>query len=140
MEFPGPLGVGLFRLGERLRVLPLVALAPFFGIVGADIAVDVMYGRMGSVGVEVVVMPVFAMLVLSVARRPHPGLSGQLLLALGAISATGGTVLLTLGLSRGVAPVVVMGLRHLAVAAYSWAAIATEPPPRPRVRLGILGA
>ena len=135
VEFPGLVGIALHRLGEWLREAPFTALGPLYGIVAADMAIDIIHGRMAIVGVKIIIMPVFSMAVVSVARQTHPGLSGQLLLGLGAISALGASMLLSLGLSRSVAPVVVMGMRHLAMAAYAWGAIATEPPPRTRFRL-----
>ena len=139
MEFPGLLGIALHRLGEWLREAPLASLGPLLGIVAADSANDIMSGRMATVGVQIIIMPAFSVAVLWVARHPRPGVSGQLLFALGAISAFGAALLLGLGFSHVAAPVVMMGMRHLAVAVYAWAAIATEPPPRPRVRLAPLG-
>ncbi len=138
MEFPGLLGIALHRIGEQLRNAPLVALGPLFGIVAANSANDITSGRMATVGVEMIIMPAFSVAVLFVARHPHPGVSGQMLLGLGAISAFAASALLSLGLSHMAAPVMVMGMRHLAIAAYAWAAIATEPPPR-RVRLALVG-
>ena len=58
----------------------------------------------------------------------------MLLFILGSISAIGASILLTQGIGYGSGLVFVMGLRHLTVAAYAWAAIATEPPPRREVR------
>ncbi len=77
-------------------------------------------------------MELLALTISFVAHRSHPGMSGILLLVLGAVSALGAVTLLVLGLGKGAAPVVVIGLRHLVVATYAWAAIAKEPPPRRR--------
>ena len=130
MEFPGILGIGLHRLRMMMRAVPIAALGPLLGIIGADMSLDIMRGRYGSVLLEIAIAPLVAMAVLSTAQRDHAGLSGPLLFVLGIVSGFGATVLLTRGLAFGSAGIVIMGLRHLTVAAYAWAAIATEPPPR----------
>lgn len=135
MEFPGLLGIALWRLREALRNAPYATLGPFFGIIAADIAIDLQRGRLSSVSIELVIAPLIAWTVASVAQRSNAGPSGLLLFVLGAVSAFGATALLTRGVFTGSAIVIMMGLRHLTVAAYTWAAIAIEPPPRRRVVL-----
>jgi hypothetical protein len=135
VEFPGLLGVALYRLRTWMRGAPIASLGPLLGFIAADIAVDLQRGRLGGVGIELVIAPLIAVTVSMVAQRDHAGMSAILLLVLGAVSALGASALLALGFGYGVAPVVVMGLRHLAVATYAWAAIAAEPPPRRRLVL-----
>ncbi len=135
MEFPGLLGVGLHRLRVWMRDAPLTALGPLFGIIGADIAIDIMRGDHTGAGMGVVIAPMLGLSISFVAQRSHPGLSGLLMLGLGAVSALGASSLLALGLSHGSGLLVVIGLRHLTVAAYAWAAVAAEPPVRRRLVL-----
>ena len=135
MEFPGLLGVLLHRLRTWLQEAPLAALGPLMGFLAADVAVDIMRGRLGSVGIEIVIAPLLALSISLVAQRAQPGISGMLMLVLGGISALGASALLALALTHGVAPLAIIGLRHLVVAAYAWAAIAEEPPPRRRLAL-----
>ena len=132
MEFPGILGVGLHRLRTLMRELPLISLGPLLGIIAADMALDIMRGRYGSVLLEIAIAPLVALAVYTTALRDHAGLSGLLLFVLGIVSAFGGSVLLTRGFTVGSGGIAIMGLRHLTVGAYAWAAIATEPPPRRR--------
>ena len=135
MEFPGLLGVALYRLRTWLRAAPIAAVGPLLGFIAADIAVDLDQGRLGSVGIQLLIAPVIALTVGFVAQRDDAGLSGLLLLVLGAVSVLGASALLALGLLRGMPALFVSGLHHLAVAVYVWAAVATEPPPRRRLLL-----
>ena len=139
MEFPGFLGIGLYRLRKLLRDAPMAALGPLFGIMGADIAVDISGGRFGTAIIEVVIGPMIAISISSVAQRENAGPSGLLLFILGSISAIGASILITRGLSYGSGTTFVVGLRHLIVGAYAWAAIASEPPPRREVRVATVG-
>lgn len=133
VEFPGLLGVGLHRLRLWMQRAPWAAVGPLFGIIGADIALDLSRGNLTGAGVELVIAPLLALTITFVAQRSHPGVSGLLLLGLGAISALGASSLLALAIAHGSGPLAVMGARHLTVAIYAWAAIATEPPPRRRL-------
>lgn len=130
MEFPGILGVGLFRLRELIRRAPLGALGPLMGIMAADISIDMAAGRHTSVLIDLAIAPILAITVSQTAQRSHAGISGPLLLLLGAISALGASMLLGRGFAVGSGAVLMMGIRHLTVGAYAWAAIATEPPRR----------
>ena len=130
VEFPGILGIGLHRLRMVMRAMPIAALGPLLGIIAADMSLDITRARYGSVLLEIAIAPLVAMAVLSTAQRDHAGISGFLLFVLGIVSAFGASVLLTRGLTLGSGGIVIMGLRHLTVGAYAWAAIATEPPPR----------
>ncbi|MEQ8841075.1 MAG: hypothetical protein RIB98_08840 [Acidimicrobiales bacterium] len=124
------LGIALYRLRMLMRLLPIASLGPLLGIMAADMAVDIMRGSYGSVIIELAIAPPMAMTVVFTAQRDHAGLSGPLLFILGIVSGFGAMVLLTRGFAIGSGGVVIMGLRHLAVCAYAWAAIATEPAPR----------
>jgi len=135
VEFPGLLGVALYRLRTWLREAPIAAVGPLLGFIAADMAIDLDRGNLSGVGIELIIAPLIALTVSFVAQREHAGLSGIMLLVLGAVSALGASMLLALGIVHGVAPVAVTGLRHLAVAAYAWAAVASEPPPRRRLVL-----
>lgn len=132
MEFPGILGIALHRLRLFMRSVPIAAMGPLLGIIAADMALDIMRGKYGSLLLEVAIAPLVALAVFSTAQRDHAGISGLLLFVLGTVSAFGASVLLTRGVLAGSAGIVIIGLRHLTVAAYAWAAIATEPPPRRR--------
>lgn len=132
MEFPGILGVALWRLKTAIQAWPLATLGPFFGIIAADIAVDLDHGRFFSVGIEIVIAPLIAISILNVVARDHAGLSGALMFVLGTVSGVGASTLLARGITTGSADVFLIGLRHLTVMAYAWASIATEPPVRRR--------
>ena len=138
MEFPGILGTFLWRLKTALQTWPMAALGPFFGLIAADLAVDVHLGRWGSAGVEVVIAPMIAIAVLNVAARNHAGVSGTMMFVLGTISGIGATMLMTRGVMAGSGLVFVMGARHLAVMVYAWASIATEPPVRHQAELAFV--
>lgn len=140
MDFPGLIGVGLYRLGEWIRDAPYTALGPFFGVVAVDLALDVGRGRLVPAGIELVVAPLLALSMVVVARQNNGGISGHLMFIVGLVSAIGATSLLTLGLMRGSGVALVMGLRHATVAAYAWASVASEPPPRRRLVLSPVGA
>lgn len=130
VEFPGVLGIGLHRLRAFMRAVPIAALGPLLGIIAADMSLDIAGHRFGAVLLEIVIAPMVAMAVISTAQREHAGMSGLLLFVLGSVSAFGASVLLLRGVAAGSAGIVVMGVRHLTVCAYAWAAIATEPPRR----------
>lgn len=132
MEFPGILGIGLYRLRELIRRAPIGALGPLLGIMAADISVDLASGRYLSMTIDLAIAPTLALIVSQTAQRSHAGISGPLLLVLGGVSALGASMLLSRGFTVGSGEVFMMGVRHLTVAAYAWAAIATEPPPRRR--------
>jgi len=140
VEFPGLIGVGLYRLGEWLRTAPLAALGPLFGMVGADIALDLSRGRLAHAGVELVIAPALAVSMVAVAQQVKGGMSGHLMFVVGTISAMGATSLLALGIAHGSSVPLVVGLRHATVAAYAWASVATEPPPRRGLVLSPVGA
>ena len=134
MEFPGILGIGLYRLRELIRNAPMSALIPLMGMMAIDISVDLASGRYSSVLIDLMIAPALAYSVGQTAQRSHAGISGPLLFILGAISALGASMLLSRGVTMGSGDVLMMGMRHLTVAAYAWAAIATEPPRRREVR------
>ena len=135
VEFPGLLGVVLYRLRTWMREAPLAALGPLLGFLAVDIAIDIVRGDGGSAAVTLVIAAPLALSVSAVAQQSQPGVSGGLLLVLGAVSALGASALLSVGVTRAIAPEFMMGMRHLAVAGYAWAAIAAEPPPRRRPEL-----
>ena len=139
MEFPGFLGVGLFRLRTLIKNAPIGALGPFFGVIAADMVVDVSRGRYTSVAIEIVIAPLIAIAVLNVAQREHAGMSATLMFVLGTISALGASMLIGRGISNGSSFVFMMGIRHLTVGAYAWAAIASEPPVRQRREFAMVG-
>ncbi len=134
MEFPGLLGIGLYRLRVALRRSPIATLGPLFGVIAADMSVDIRGGRYSSVLIELVIAPLLALTISVVAQRGSAGPSGFLFFVLGTVSAVGASILLTRGLAVGSASVFMIGLRHLTVGIYAWAAIASEPPPRRELR------
>ena len=140
MEFPGFLGIGLYRLRQWLRSSTVAAIGPLLGIIAADIAIDISRGRFATVGVEVVIAPLIALTVSSVAQRSAPGLSGQMMFWLGAVSALGTSMLMALSIRHGSGPGFVIGLRHLTVWAYAWASIAMEPPVRRQLVFAPVGS
>ena len=140
MEFPGLLGVGLYRLKTWLTQVPLAALGPLFAAMAADMSIDIARGRYGSVLFEIVLAPLIAFSVMKVAQRSHPGRTGIMMFILGSISALGASSLIARGFSVGSGLIVIMGIRHLTVAIYAWAAIATEPPVRREARFAPVGA
>ena len=140
MEFPGFLGVGLYRLRLWLKGSAFASLGPLLGIIAADIAIDISRGRFATVSVEVVIAPLIALTIVSVAQRTDPGVSGQMMFWLGAVSAVGASVLMALSLRHGSGPGFVIGLRHFTVWAYAWASIATEPPVRRQLVFAPVGS
>ena len=66
MDFPGLLGVALYRLRLLIRRAPVGALGPFFGFIAADMALDISRGRFGSAAIEVVIAPVLALVIAQV--------------------------------------------------------------------------
>ncbi len=132
MEFPGVLGVALWRLKNAIQTWPTAALGPFFGVVAADMAVDLDHGRYGAVGMELVLAPLIAIAVLNVVSRDQAGISGVLMFVLGTVSGVGASMLMTRGITTGSGEIFLIGLRHLTVMAYAWASIASEPPVRRR--------
>lgn len=138
MEFPGFLGVALWRLKAVIQTWPMAALGPFFGVISAALAIDVFRGDYASVGMEIIIAPLIAVAVLEVARRDPVGPSGLLMFVLGIVSGVGASILLARGITTGSAVVFMIGLRHLTVMAYAWASIATEPPVRHRPELAFV--
>lgn len=130
MEFPGFLGVGLYRLRLWLKSSAFASLGPLLGIIAADNAIDISRGRFATVGIEVVIAPLIALTIVSVAQRTTPGVTGQMMFWLGAASALGASMIMALSIRYGDGPGFVIGLRHLTMWAYAWASIATEPPVR----------
>lgn len=135
MLFPGWLGVGLYRLRGWIMRQPMAAVGPLLGLVAADSALDLRQGRLNGVIIELGLSAVIAVLVGVIAQQKQPGMAGLLMFVLGAVSALGSSMLLALALAHGSGPLTIVGLRHLAVACYTWASIAEEPPPRRRVAL-----
>jgi hypothetical protein len=129
------LGIGLYRLRQLLQRAPFAALGPLFGMAAAHMSIELARGRFVSVAISLLVIPVVALTVSHVAQRDSAGPVGLLCFILGSVSAVGASMLLTLGLTAGSGTVFVIGLRHLVVGAYAWAAIASEPPPRRVQRL-----
>lgn len=140
MEFPGFLGTGLWRLRQLIQNAPIGALGPFFGVVSADMTVDITRGRYSSVLIDLVLAPLIAIAILNVAQRDNAGPSTALMFLLGTISAMGASMLIARGISGGSGYVFMMGLRHLTVGAYAWATIASEPPVRRRYEFSTVGA
>ena len=95
MEFPGFLGTGLWRLRQLIQNAPIGALGPFFGVVAADMTVDIMRGRYGSVLIDLVLAPLIAMAILNVAQRDNAGPTTPLMFLLGTISAMGAAMLIS---------------------------------------------
>jgi hypothetical protein len=139
MEFPGFLGIGLWRLRQQIQNAPIGALGPFFGVISADMTVDIMRGRYGSVLFDIVLAPLIAIAILNVAQRDSAGPTTPMMFLLGTISAMGAATLIARGLTVGSGYVFMMGLRHLTVGAYVWASIASEPPVRRRYEFSTVG-
>ena len=140
MEFPGVLGVALWRLKNAIQAWPIAALGPFFAVVAADIAVDLDNGRLGAVGMEIIVAPLIAVAVLNVVARDQAGISGPLMFVLGTVSGLGASALLTRGITTGSPDIFLIGLRHFTVMAYAWASIASEPPVKRRAEFAFVAS
>lgn len=130
MEFPGILGVALWRLKTMIEAWPVAALGPFFGIIVADVMIDSSLGKYASAGIDLVMAPILAFSILHVIARGGAGPSATLMFILGLVSSVGASALITIGLVHGSGLVFMTGIRHLTVMAYVWASIATEPPQR----------
>ena len=121
--FPGPISQPLLALRDWMRSAPVAAVGPFLGVVAADSMQAFRQGALSDVGVDVVVMPLLAVVIITAAARPNPLITGMLF-ALGALTVVGGAGVLVLALRGQDAPLVVASIRHLVVGAYAWAAVA----------------